>query len=133
MPIVVSDHSPSTADLKHGDDFRKIWGGISGCQTTRQLLLAQDRIDLARIAAVTATNVARRFRVGGKGDIAPGYDCDLWIVDLAYEGRVTRDKLAYRNAFSAHEGQRIRGRTVNTIERGGGRSGGLMHPAPNRE
>ena len=118
MPMVVSDHSPSTLDLKQGDDFFKLWGGISGCQSTRQLLLAQDRLTLEAVAAVTATNVARRFRLPGKGDIAPGFEADLWIADLRDEHRLQREELRYRNRFSIHEGQRIRGRTVRTLVRG---------------
>jgi allantoinase len=117
-PMVVSDHSPSTLQLKQGDDFVDIWGGISGCQSTRQLLLAQNRLELADVATVTATNIARRFGLGGKGDIATAYDADLWIVDLRGEDVIRRDDLLYRNAFSAHEGQRIRGRTVKTLVRG---------------
>ncbi len=31
LPMVVSDHSPSTLALKQGDDYSKLWGGISGC------------------------------------------------------------------------------------------------------
>lgn len=117
-PMVVSDHSPSTLELKRGDDFVKIWGGISGCQTTRQLLLAQNRLDLLEVAAVTATNIARRFGLEGKGDIASGYDADLWLVDLSHDGLVRNEDLLYRNPFSAHEGQPIRGRTVRTLVRG---------------
>ncbi|HXC77988.1 MAG TPA: allantoinase AllB [Candidatus Acidoferrum sp.] len=117
-PMVVSDHSPSTLDLKRGDDFRHIWGGISGCQSTRQLLLAQNRLDLEAVAAVTATNIARRFGLKGKGDIATEFDADLWLVDLSAEGVVRNEDLLYRNPFSAHEGQPIRGRTVRTLVRG---------------
>jgi allantoinase len=113
-PIVVSDHSPSTLDLKQGADFRYIWGGISGCQSTRQLLLAMD-MDLSTIAAVTSTNIAGRFRIAGKGDIAAGFDGDLWLVDLGWTGVVQRAELLYKNQFSAHEGQTIRGRTVRTV------------------
>ena len=115
LTMIVSDHSPSTMDLKQGEDFNKIWGGISGCQSTRQLLLAQDRLALPEVAGVTATNIARRLGLGGKGDIAIGYDADLWIVDLSGDDVVRREDLLYRNAFSAHEGQRIRGRTVKTL------------------
>jgi allantoinase len=122
LTMIVSDHSPSTMDLKQGDDFNKIWGGISGCQSTRQLLLAQDRLALPEVAGVTATNIARRLGLGGKGDIAIGYDADLWIVDLSGDDVVRREDLLYRNAFSAHEGQRIRGRTVKTLV--GGRDPG---------
>jgi allantoinase len=118
IEMVVSDHSPSTPDLKQGDDFTKIWGGISGCQSTRQLLLAQEKIELPVVAAVTATNIARRFRLQEMGDIAPGFDVDLWIVDLSHEDVVNRERLLYRNQFSAHEGQRIRGKTVRTITHG---------------
>jgi allantoinase len=118
LPMVVSDHSPSTLELKEGDDFSKIWGGISGCQSTRQLLLARGQLELPAIAAVTSTNIAKRFGLANKGDIAPGFDADLWLVDLSHEDVVRRDDLLYRNPFSAHEGQRIRGRTVKTMVRG---------------
>ena len=121
LPIVVSDHSPSSPELKLGDDFFKLWGGISGCQSTRQLLLEgahRRSIDVAVIAAATATNVARRFRLARKGEVAVGFDADLWLADLSHESVVRREDLLYRNPFSAHEGQAIRGRTVMTLLRG---------------
>jgi allantoinase len=130
VEMVVSDHSPSTPELKQGDDFGAIWGGISGCQSTRQLLLAIDGLELSTVAAITSTNVAQRFGLASKGDIAPGFDADLWLVDLTFEGVVRREDLLYRNPFSAHEGQRIRGRTVKTFVRGfEGSAAELMRPA----
>ena len=118
MPMVVSDHSPCTLELKQGDDFRQIWGGISGCQSTRHLLLADGRLELQSVAAVTSTNIAKRFGVTNKGDIAPGFEADLWMVDLDWEGVVRSQDLLYRNPFSVHEGQKIRGRTIRTLVRG---------------
>jgi allantoinase len=118
LAMVVSDHSPSTLELKQGDDFFKVWGGISGCQSTRQLLLAKDRLDLPTVAALTATNVARRFGLARKGEVSVGFDADLWLVDLGHEDVVRRSDLLYRNQFSAHEAQPIRGRTVRTVVRG---------------
>ncbi len=117
LPMVVSDHSPSTSDLKEGDDYFQIWGGLSGCQSTRQLLLAKS-LGVRKLAAVTATNVARRFGLPGKGEVAPGYDADLWLADLSHTDVVRREDLLYENRFSAHEGQPIRGRTVMTLVRG---------------
>ncbi len=117
MPMVVSDHSPSTLDLKQGDDFAKLWGGISGCQSTRQLLLAAG-MEPSRLAAVTSRNVARRFGLARKGEIAPGFDADLWLVDLSHVDVVRPDDLLYKNKLSAHEGRKIRGRTVRTLVRG---------------
>jgi allantoinase len=118
IEMVVSDHSPSTHELKRGDDFLKIWGGISGCQSTRQLLLADAILEPPLIAAVTATNIANRFGLASKGDIAEGFDADLWIVDLDHKDVVRREDLLYRNPFSVHEGQKIRGRTAKTLVRG---------------
>lgn len=118
LPMIVSDHSPSTLALKQDEDYRRVWGGISGCQSTRQLLLASDRIVLHMVAALTATNIAERFGLHRKGDLAPGFDADLWIVDLTHEGVVRREDLLYRNQFSVHEGRPIRGRTVRTLVRG---------------
>jgi allantoinase len=118
LQMVVSDHSPSTLALKQGENFLRIWGGISGCQSTRQLLLAQNRLELPVIAALTSTNVANRFGLKNKGHIASGFDADLWLVDLSHTDVVRREDLLYRNPFSAHEGQAIRGRTVRTLVRG---------------
>ena len=118
LPMVVSDHSPSSPDLKRGEDFFKLWGGISGCQSTRQLLLEganQRSMDVAVIAAATAANVARRFGLARKGEVAVGFDADLWLADLTHESAVRREDLLYRNRFSAHEGQPIRGRTTRTV------------------
>jgi allantoinase len=116
IAMVVSDHSPSTLDLKQGDDFSKLWGGVSGCQTTRHLLLRW--FEPARVAGVTATNVARRFRIPHKGEIAEGFDADLWLVDIGHLDVVRSEDLLYRNRFSAFEGESIRGRTSMTLVRG---------------
>jgi allantoinase len=121
LHMVVSDHSPSSPDLKGGDDFFKLWGGISGCQSTRHLLLEgahQRSIDVGVIAAATATNVAKRFGLARKGEIGVGFDADLWLADLAHESVVRSEDLRYTHPFSAHEGQAIRGRTVRTFVRG---------------
>jgi allantoinase len=121
LHMVVSDHSPSPPDLKRGDDFFKLWGGISSCQSTRQLLLEGARrrsIDVGVIAAATASNVAKRFGLARKGEIAVGFDADLWLADLSAESVIRREDLLYKHPFSAHEGQAIRGRTVRTLVRG---------------
>jgi allantoinase len=118
LQMVVSDHSPSTLELKQGENFLRIWGGISGCQSTRQLLLARNRLDVRLVAALTSTNVANRFGLPRKGEIAAGFDADLWLADLTDVDVIRRQDLLYRNAFSAHEGQPIRGRTVHTLVRG---------------
>ena len=41
IQTIGSDHSPSPPDMKTGDDFFKIWGGISGVQHTLPLLITE--------------------------------------------------------------------------------------------
>ena len=121
LPMVTSDHSPGAPEVKVGDFFTA-WGGISGCQSTLQLLLSagyEDRgLPLETIAAVTAGNAAHRFRLPGKGEIEIGNDADLALVDLAWNGAVELDDLHYRHRFSAYAGQPIRGRVARTLLRG---------------
>jgi allantoinase len=120
VQIVASDHSPCPPELKSGDVVRA-WGGIAGCQTTRQLLLAEGLrrgLGVEGLATLTATNAAERFRLPGKGRIEVGADADLALVDLGVVWRLEAAELRYRHRLSPFLGQRMRGRTVRTILRG---------------
>lgn len=144
LPMVTSDHSPGPPELKVGDDFFALWGGISGCQHTLQLLLAEGLarrgLPLETIVSATSTAAARRFGLAGKGELAVGADADLALLDLSAEWTLREEELLYRHRFSAYIGQRLRGRVRRTVVRGttvfdgtsfpappGGR---LVHPAP---
>jgi allantoinase len=121
LAMVTSDHSPGAPEVKRGDFFTA-WGGISGCQSTLQLLLEAGHVlrglPLETIASLTATAAARRFGLAGKGELAPGLDADLTLVDLRWTGTVELDDLHYRHRLSAYAGQAIRGRVVRTLLRG---------------
>ena len=126
----VTDIGPLKAIIRNQGTFGDLrWLDIH-VQSTRQLLLAQDRLELPTVASITSSNIARRFRLANKGDIAPGFDADLWIADLAHVDVVRREDLLYRNPFSAHEGQKICGRTIETLVRGekAGARGQLIRP-----
>lgn len=118
LPIVASDHSPCPPELKTGADFLSAWGGIAGCQTTRGLLIAEERLSLPAIASVTATGAARRFRLAEKGRVEVGCDADLAIVDLTRAWELRPDELRYRHRISPYTGRRLRGSVVRTILRG---------------
>lgn len=121
LAMVTSDHSPGAPEVKRGDFF-EAWGGISGCQSTLQLLLesghARRGLPLETVASLTATAAARRFGLPAKGELAPGSDADLTLVDLRWTGTVALDDLHYRHPYSAYAGQPIRGRIVRTLLRG---------------
>jgi allantoinase len=122
LPLVTSDHSPSPVEMKQGDDFFHIWGGISGVQSTLPAVLtagyAQRGIDLEILADVTATNVARRFALPGKGAIEPGMDADFALIELDPAYQLRREDLMDRHRLSPYVGRQFRGRVVQTILRG---------------
>jgi allantoinase len=144
VPMVASDHSPSPPEMKQGEDFFRIWGGISGCQSMLPAMLTEGHhgrgVRLATIAAVTASAVARRFGLPRKGRIAIGVDADLALVALGDSFDLAAEDLFYRHRQSPFIGRRFIGRIARTILRGttvflegrivteaGGR---LVRPAP---
>ncbi len=119
IALVASDHSPAPAELKTGDDFFSIWGGIAGVQSTLPLLLTHRRgMSLPAIAEVLSGAVARRFRLPGKGRLAVGADADLALVDLGAAWTLTVDDLRDRHRLSPYVGRRFQGRVVRTLLRG---------------
>ncbi len=125
VQLVASDHSPSPPELKDSDDYFSIWGGIAGAQTTIPLLLT--RAGAATVARLTARGPAERFRIANKGAIAPGYDADLALVDLATHA-LTAAELEYRHRVSPFIGRPV-ARVVSTLLRGRPpTSGKLLRP-----
>ncbi|MGA7730313.1 MAG: allantoinase [Chloroflexia bacterium] len=122
LPMVASDHSPAPASMKTGDDFFKIWGGISGCQSLLAVLLTDGhfarKLPLDAVAQVTSAYVARRFDIAGKGRIEPGADADLTIVDLRERWTLQPGALLYRHRHSPYVGKSMQGRVIRTIVRG---------------
>lgn len=122
LPMVASDHSPAPASMKTGDDFFRIWGGISGCQSLLQLLLTHGYVErnlpLQTIARATSEYPATRFRLPNKGRIAVGADADLALVALHDDSVLQTSDLFYRHQHSPYVGRKLRGRVTRTLLRG---------------
>jgi allantoinase len=121
IDFVASDHSPAPASMKTGDDAFAIWGGISGVQSTLSALLTrwlERSLALERVPRLIAQNAAKRFKIAGKGQLAPGFDADLVLVDTNESFVLHRDELLDRHKLSPYVGMTFRGRVVRTILRG---------------
>jgi allantoinase len=119
---VASDHSPAPPSMKHSSSFFAVWGGISGCQTLLRLLLTegweQRGVALTTIVTATSANVARRFGLAGKGQLAAGAEADLVLMDLDKSSVLSAADLFYRHPQSPYIGLRLSGRVERTLVRG---------------
>ncbi|MFC4766452.1 allantoinase [Effusibacillus consociatus] len=126
IDIIGSDHSPAPASMKAGssyDDIFSLWGGISGAQSTLNVMLEEGYwrrgIPLETIVRVTSTNPAKRFGLyPRKGTIAVGSDADLTLVDLEASFKLKAEDLFYRHAQSPYVGKTFRGTVLYTFLRG---------------
>ncbi|UQW98894.1 allantoinase [Rummeliibacillus sp. G93] len=123
IDVIGSDHSPAPASMKTiTDNFFEGWGGISGAQSTLNILLTEGyykrNLPLEKIVKLTAENPAKRFGLSTKGKIASGYDADLAIVDLNESFTLHNEDLYYRHKHSPYVGMTFKGKVKNTLVNG---------------
>jgi allantoinase len=122
VQFVTSDHSPAPPEMKVGDDYFKIWGGIMGCQSLLNVMLDEGHhergLPLERVAALLSGNVAERFGFPEKGHLEVGSDADFALVDLNPSFTLRAEDIFYRHKMSPYVGRSFRGNVVRTVVRG---------------
>ncbi len=122
IQIVASDHSPCPPEMKAGDDAFAIWGGIAGCQSLLSALLREGfvgrGVSLPRLMTLLSDAPARRLRLPGKGQIAPGFDADLVFIELGEAFTLEAKDLRYRHRISPFVGMAFPARIRRTMLRG---------------
>lgn len=116
IDAVVSDHSPSVAELKVAD-FGEAWGGIAGLQTglTAVWTAARARgIALETVLPLMTTGPARIAGLAGiagahRGVIEVGAPAHLTVFAPDEQHTVDASALEYRNAMSPWHGQTLHG------------------------
>jgi allantoinase len=123
IDVVVTDHSPCTAELKRFDvgDFGLAWGGIAGLQVGLSSVWTQARargVPLADVVGWMSSGPADLVGLPAKGRIRPGADADLCVFAPDEEFTVDAAALHHRNPVSAHHGGRLVGAVRRTWLRG---------------
>ncbi|MFJ9629892.1 allantoinase AllB [Streptomyces sp. NPDC101175] len=120
IDCVVTDHSPSTADLKTAD-FATAWGGISGLQLSLAAVWTQARArghDLADVVRWMSTRTARLAGLEHKGAIEAGRDADFAVLAPDETFTVDPAALQHRNRVTAYAGKTLSGVVKSTWLRG---------------
>ncbi|MFM2152747.1 MAG: hypothetical protein RL199_1182 [Pseudomonadota bacterium] len=124
LSMVVSDHSPCTADLKKLDsgDFLGAWGGISSLQLGLGALwaLAEARgVSVERLFHWSALEPAKLAGLDDrKGSLEVGKDADVVLWDDRAPDVVRREALRFKNKLSPYEGRAVKGVVRATYLRG---------------
>ncbi len=125
LQTVATDHCAFRfADQKTlgRDDFRKIPNGIPSVEHRMELLYSyglSQGMTLPQIAAVTAWNPARIFGLSHrKGQIAPGYDADLVLLDLDAPHVLSAATQVQSVDYTPYEGMRVQAKVETVLLRG---------------
>ena len=114
IDFIVSDHSPSTPELKRFDigDFGVAWGGISSLQLGLRAVWSQARTHGFTLTDVAEWMSARTANLAGlahKGRIALGYDADLCLFAPDEAGVVAASALEHKHAITPYDGMALAG------------------------
>ena len=122
---IVSDHACCATEVKvsreQPDD---IWLAKSGFGGTEYLLSgvfsegSNRGLPLHRIAELCSWNPARRYGLNAKGDVAPGFDADLALLDPTQSFTVRAADSPSGQGYTPFEGQELAGKVTATFLRG---------------
>jgi allantoinase len=119
IDAIVSDHSPSTVDLKRsgGGDFGLAWGGIAGLQVGLSAVWTEARgrgIPLETILPLFTTGPAAVAGLAGAGVIAAGAAAHLTVFGLDDPFLIDAAELLHKNPITAYDHRMLRGRIRRT-------------------
>ena len=124
VDMVSSDHAPWPPERKsnRADIFANA-SGTPGVETLLPLVysagVADGRIGIEQCARLTSEAPARTFGLyPRKGQIAPGFDADLVVVDPSASWTMRAAHLQSAAGWTPYEGRAMRGRVVATLVRG---------------
>ncbi|MCA9798388.1 MAG: dihydroorotase [Cyanobacteria bacterium HKST-UBA04] len=117
VETIGSDHAPHTLAEK-AQPYPKSPSGMPGVQTLLPVMLThvnEGRLSLEQLVRLTSTNPARLYGIAHKGQIAPGFDADLTLIDLKAKHTITHTAMANRSGWTPFDGFQATGQPVATI------------------
>ncbi|KAL7301073.1 hypothetical protein TKK_0006343 [Trichogramma kaykai] len=122
LDMVVSDHSPCTADLKGDGNFLQAWGGISSLQFGLSVLWTEARtrnFSLQDIARVLSASPAKMCGLdNAKGCLKVGVDADFVVWNPEETIEIKKSGIFFKNKVSPYLNKEFYGKVYTTIVRG---------------
>jgi allantoinase len=123
IALVVTDHSPCTADLKKIDlgDFDAAWVGIASLQFGLPIVWTEGRArgaSLVDVARWMSEAPAKLAGLATKGAIEAGRDADFVVWRPEEPFTVTTECILHKNKVTPYEGQTLYGAVTATYLRG---------------
>jgi allantoinase len=124
IDMIVSDHSPCTADLKlmEKGDFLAAWGGIAALQFSLPVIWTQAEKRGFGLTELTRWMSAAPARLAGlekcKGKLAVGFDADIVIFQPEREFKVEPEIIEFKNKLTPYAGMNLRGVVEASFVRG---------------
>jgi allantoinase len=123
IDIVVTDHSPATAELKQpaSGDFAEAWGGVASLQLGLAVVWTEARrrgVPLAQVVGWMSAGPAALVGLERKGGIAVGKDADLAVFAPDATFVVDPARLHHKNPVTPYAGRDLTGVVRRTLLRG---------------
>jgi allantoinase len=124
VDMISSDHAPWPPERKSNrEDIFANASGTPGVETLLPLAysacVATGHIEVSQLARLTSESPARTFRLWPrKGQLAPGADADLVIIDPSATWTLRGADLVSSAGWTPYEGMAMRGRVRATVVRG---------------
>ncbi|TAP28548.1 MULTISPECIES: allantoinase AllB [Micrococcaceae] len=123
IDCIVSDHSPSTVDLKdvENGDFGVAWGGVASLQLGLPLIWSEAKkrgISLEQVISWMSVNPSKLAGLNNKAVIEEGRDADFAVFAPEESFEVDVQNLHHKNPISPYQGKELQGLVRRSIVAG---------------
>ncbi len=117
LDLISSDHVGWPVERKHGPDIFALASGAPGVELI--VGLVHDALGAQALVRLLSEAPARRFGLWPrKGNLLPGADADILVLDPELEWEVDPTRLETAAGWSPYSGRRLCGRVIATFSRG---------------
>jgi allantoinase len=117
LDLISSDHVGWPVERKHGPDIFALASGAPGVELI--VPLVHDALGADLLVRLVCQAPARRFGLWPrKGNLMPGADADVLVLDEQLEWQIEPSQLVTAAGWSPYSGRRLRGRVIAAFSRG---------------